>query len=64
MVKRVYEQAQAIARRIQMERLIIDIALIIVALGLGYWIGFKACFEFLMLEVEEREKAGGANEEE
>ena len=47
-----------------MERLIIDIALIIVALILGYWIGFKACFEFLMLEVEEREKAGGANEEE
>lgn len=46
-----------------MERLAIEIAAIIVAFILGYWIGFKTCFEFLMLEVEEREKAGGANEE-
>lgn len=46
-----------------MTRILIDIGLVMVAFGMGYWMGFKACFEFLMLEVEEREKAGGANEE-
>ena len=33
-----------------MERLIIDIALVIVAIGMGYWMGYRACFDYLMQE--------------
>lgn len=36
-----------------MERILIDIGLVIVALGMGYWMGFKACFDYLMEEVKE-----------
>lgn len=39
-----------------MERIIIDLAIIIVSLGIGYWAGFRACFDFLMGEVEEKRK--------
>ena len=56
MAKRVYEQAQAIARRIQMERIIIDMGLVMVALGMGYWMGFRACFDYLMQELNEHKQ--------
>ena len=36
-----------------MERLIIDIALIVVAIGFGYLAGYRACFDYLMEEVKE-----------
>ncbi len=35
-----------------MERILIDIGLVMVALGMGYWMGFKACFDYLKEELE------------
>ena len=35
-----------------MERLVIDIALVIVAIGMGYWMGYRACFDYLMEELK------------
>lgn len=39
-----------------MDRLMIDIALIIVALGIGYWTGFRAGVEYLCEELENYKK--------
>lgn len=36
-----------------MERLVIDIALVIVAIGMGYCMGFRACFDYLKQELKE-----------
>lgn len=36
-----------------MTRILIDIGLVIVAIGMGYWMGFRACFDYLMEEVKE-----------
>lgn len=38
------------------ERILIDTALVLVALGLGYWIGFRACYDYLSEEVKKRVK--------
>jgi hypothetical protein len=35
-----------------MERLIIDIALIVVAIGFGYLAGYRACFDYIVEEWE------------
>lgn len=56
MVKRIHEQAQASARRIRMERIAIEIGVIIVVFIIGYWSGFRACFDYLMEEVKEGNK--------
>ena len=37
-----------------MERLMIDLALIIVSLGIGYWAGFRACFDYLSEELKNK----------
>lgn len=42
-----------------MERLIIDIALIVVSIGFGYLTGYRACFDYLMEEVKKRRQDGG-----
>ena len=34
-----------------MERLVIDIGLVIIALGFGYWRGYKACYEYTREEL-------------
>ena len=39
-----------------MERILIDIGLVMVALGMGYWMGFRACFDYLMTELENDKK--------
>ena len=39
-----------------MERILIDIGLVIVALGMGYWMGYKACFDYLKEEVQKKLK--------
>lgn len=39
-----------------MERIIIDIALVILAIGMGYWMGFRACFDYLMEELNEHKQ--------
>lgn len=36
-----------------MERLAIEIGVAIVVFILGYWMGFHACFDYLMEEVKE-----------
>lgn len=37
-----------------MERIILDIGLVIVAFMIGYWSGFRACFDYLMEELKEK----------
>lgn len=39
-----------------MERIIIDMGIVIVALGMGYWMGFHACYEYLMEELKNHKK--------
>lgn len=39
-----------------MERLAIEIGVIIVVFIIGYWSGFRACFDYLMEEVKEGNK--------
>ena len=39
-----------------MERIIIDMGLVMVALGMGYWMGFRACFDYLMQELKTQTK--------
>ena len=34
------------------ERILIDTTLVFVALGMGYWIGFRACYDYLSEEVK------------
>jgi hypothetical protein len=36
-----------------MERLMIDMGLVILAIGFGYWIGYKSCFEYLEGKLKE-----------
>lgn len=38
-----------------MERIVIDFALVIVAIGLGYLMGFRACFDYLDEEIKRRQ---------
>lgn len=39
-----------------MERLAVEIGLIIIAIGMGYWMGFHACFDYLMQELEDHKQ--------
>lgn len=39
-----------------MERLIIEIGVVIVVFILGYWMGFRACFDYLMQELNEHKQ--------
>ena len=39
-----------------MERLVIDISFVIISLGIGYLIGYKACFDYLREELENYKK--------
>ena len=39
-----------------MERLVLEIGLIIVAFLLGYWMGFRACFDYLRDELKKHLK--------
>lgn len=39
-----------------MERIILDIALVIVAFMIGYWSGFRACFDYLQEELKKHIK--------
>ena len=39
-----------------MDRLMIDLVCIIAGLGVGYRIGFRACFEYLTEELEKHKK--------
>ena len=41
-----------------MERLAIEIGVIIVVFIMGYWMGFKACFDFLDEEVHKKIEEG------
>lgn len=36
-----------------MGRLMVELAVVIFVFILGYWMGFKACFDYLMEEVKE-----------
>lgn len=39
-----------------MERIILEIALVIVAFMIGYWAGFRACFDYLQEELKKHIK--------
>lgn len=39
-----------------MERLAIEIGVIIIVYVLGYWMGYKACFDYLKEEVQKKLK--------
>lgn len=39
-----------------MDRLIIEISVAIVVFAIGYWMGFHACYEYLMKELKNHKK--------
>lgn len=39
-----------------MERLVIEVCVVIVVFILGYWMGFRACYEYLMEELKNYKK--------
>lgn len=39
-----------------MERIAIEIGVIIVVYILGYWMGYRACFDYLMEELKKHRK--------
>ena len=39
-----------------MNRLIIEISVAIVVFAIGYWMGFHACYEYLMEELKNHKK--------
>ncbi len=43
-----------------MERIVIDFALVIVAIGLGYLMGFRACFDYLDEEIQKYKEEDNA----
>ena len=39
-----------------MERIILDIGIVIVVFLIGYWMGFRACFDYLQEELKKHIK--------
>lgn len=37
-----------------MERLILEIGIVIIAFLIGYWMGFRACFGYLYEEIQKK----------